>query len=81
MRLTGDDVDQALREMITNQIKGAPARQYDLGKFFFSVSTLFRRHKKTRSTMATSNRQPAALVRLLALLALAVSRSWSFNVV
>ena len=38
-RLRGGDADSAIREWIKKEITEAPIKGYDLGKFFFAVST------------------------------------------
>lgn len=39
MKLAGKDVDEAIREWAKTELKEGTARTYDLGKFFFSVSS------------------------------------------
>jgi hypothetical protein len=39
IRPRGEDTVTALRDWAKDELKGGPARAYDLGKFFFTVST------------------------------------------
>jgi hypothetical protein len=39
MKPRGQDTTDAIREWSKDELKGGPARAYDLGKFFFTVST------------------------------------------
>lgn len=39
MRPRGEDVASAIRDWLKDDLKGISAKRYDLGKFFFGVST------------------------------------------
>ena len=39
MKMRGEDTETALRDWVKAEIKDGPKQAYDLGKFFFSVST------------------------------------------
>lgn len=39
MKLTGQEVNDSIKDWIKKDIKEGPSKAYDLGKFFFSVST------------------------------------------
>ena len=39
MRIKGKDVDTGLREWINEELKSGSSKEYDLGKFFFTVSS------------------------------------------
>lgn len=39
MKMRGEDTESGLREWVKSEIKDGPKQTYDLGKFFFSVST------------------------------------------
>jgi hypothetical protein len=39
MKMRGEDTEAGLREWVKAEIKEGPKQTYDLGKFFFSVST------------------------------------------
>ena len=39
MKLEGETVNEGLKSWIISELKTAPSREYDLGKFFFTVST------------------------------------------
>jgi hypothetical protein len=39
MKMRGEDTESGLREWVKAEIKDGPKQTYDLGKFFFSVST------------------------------------------
>ena len=38
-RIRGEDVDLGLKEWINEELKSGPGKEYDLGKFFFTVSS------------------------------------------
>ena len=39
MKMRGEDTESGLRDWVKAEIKDGPKQTYDLGKFFFSVST------------------------------------------
>ena len=39
MILGGDDIEEGIKNWIKEEIKSGPTREYDLGKFLFSVSS------------------------------------------
>jgi hypothetical protein len=39
MKLKGQEVEESIKDWIKSEIKVGPSRGYDLGKYFFSVST------------------------------------------
>lgn len=39
IKLTGQEVADSIKDWMKNDIKESPSKTYDLGKFFFSVST------------------------------------------
>jgi len=39
MIIGGDDIEEGIKNWVREEIKSGPSREYDLGKFLFSVST------------------------------------------
>lgn len=39
MKITGAEIESGIRDWIKDEIKNSPNKEYDLGKFFFSVSS------------------------------------------
>ena len=39
MRITGEQIASGINKWVEEEIKGGPAREYDLGKFLFTVGT------------------------------------------
>jgi hypothetical protein len=39
MKITGQEIETGVRDWIKDELKNGPNREYDLGKFFFSVGT------------------------------------------
>jgi hypothetical protein len=39
MRITGQEIEAGVRDWIKDELKSGPAKEYDLGKFFFTVSS------------------------------------------
>ncbi|MBF0528668.1 MAG: hypothetical protein HQK55_05240 [Deltaproteobacteria bacterium] len=88
MKITGEQIDEGVKAWIVDELKNGPAKEYDIGKFFFTVGSgtigflfvaLKLNNPSPNWTVSLTVSFIALIIATLVSLVMVIPKKWSIN--